>query len=282
MKIHSSEYFNALKDYDIDIKNGYLFKPVNIFKKFVDDMYSLRSQYPKTDPMNLIAKLMMNSLYGRFAMRPINNEFTFCNWAEFKSITEKFLVNDYIQFNSESFFVDFTNGDHADTGQLEKYPKVSIGISSAVTAYARVYMSKFKNNPNFNLYYTDTDSIFIDKELDSELVSKKLGKFKLECKIKEGVFLGPKIYAYITEDGKYTCKVKGYKDSSSISFTNMKDLLKKNSKLELDHVKSFRKLSVAEIEMKEQLYSLKKTENKQEFIYKLNKAVDTKAFCIKK
>ena len=31
-------------------------------------MYALRQQYPKGDPMNLIAKLLMNSLYGKFGM----------------------------------------------------------------------------------------------------------------------------------------------------------------------------------------------------------------------
>ena len=31
--------------------------------------------------------------------------------------------------------------------------KVSISIASAVTAYSRVYMSQFKNNYMYNLYY---------------------------------------------------------------------------------------------------------------------------------
>ena len=38
-----------------------------------------------------------------------------------------------------------------------------------------------KNNSNFNLFYTDTDSIYIDKPLNKSLVnSKVLGKMKLE------------------------------------------------------------------------------------------------------
>jgi hypothetical protein len=28
----------------------------------------MRLQYPKSDPLNLICKLLMNSLYGRFGM----------------------------------------------------------------------------------------------------------------------------------------------------------------------------------------------------------------------
>jgi hypothetical protein len=39
-----------------------------VFKDYVDFLYSLRLQYAKTDPMNFIGKILMNSLYGRFGM----------------------------------------------------------------------------------------------------------------------------------------------------------------------------------------------------------------------
>ena len=38
MKIHCCEYYNSLVDYDIKIKNGYLFQSDYIFKDFVDDL----------------------------------------------------------------------------------------------------------------------------------------------------------------------------------------------------------------------------------------------------
>ncbi len=59
-------------------------------------------------------------------------------------------------------------------------------------------MSQFKNNPNFSVYYLDTDSIFTDKPLDPSMTGSELGQMKLEYILKEGVFLGPKIYAGIT------------------------------------------------------------------------------------
>ena len=64
MIIHSSEYFNAIKDYNITISQGYFFNKEDIFSKFVDDLYNLRLKYPKGDPMNYSCKLIMNSLYG--------------------------------------------------------------------------------------------------------------------------------------------------------------------------------------------------------------------------
>ena len=53
-----------------------------------------------------------------------------------------------------------------------KYIKINIAIAAAVTANARIYMSQYKNNPDFNLYYSDTDSLLIDKPLSPELVHK--------------------------------------------------------------------------------------------------------------
>ena len=73
-------------------------------------------------------------------------------------------------------------------------------------------MSKFKNNPNIRLYYTDTDSIFIDSDLSDDLVNNEIGNFKLENIFKEIVFLGPKLYCGITEDNKVITKIKGFKN----------------------------------------------------------------------
>jgi hypothetical protein len=50
---------------------------------------------------------------------------------------------------------------------------VSIGIVAAITAYSRIHMSKFKNNPLINLYYTDTDSIYTDSDIDPDLIDNK-------------------------------------------------------------------------------------------------------------
>ena len=61
---------NAVKmGYNFEIIKGYQFDKGNIFKDYVNKMYNLRLEYPKTHPMNLIAKLLMNSLYGKFGMR---------------------------------------------------------------------------------------------------------------------------------------------------------------------------------------------------------------------
>ena len=58
-------------------------------------------------------------------------------------------------------------------------------------------MSQFKNNPNIRLYYTDTDSIFIDSDLSDDLVNNEIGNFKLENIFKEIVFKFVNNFTYI-------------------------------------------------------------------------------------
>jgi hypothetical protein len=276
MKINSCEYFNALKDYNIQVRSGFLFDKTNIFYEYVNDMYYLRLQYPKDHPLNMIAKLMQNSLYGRFALNPVLENHLFCSFELLKELSQTANIVEEMTLGEDLMFVSYTSKD-----EIESSVKTSISIASAVTAYARVEMSKFKNNPDFELYYTDTDSIFIDKPLPDHMVGTRLGQMKLEYIFKDCVFLGPKIYAGITEDGRrYICKIKGYKNAKSIPLEDMKSLLRKDSNLTLSHNKWFRSLAEGNILIKEQLYELSKTENKRDFIYENNVAIDTRAFNI--
>lgn len=98
---------------------------------------------------------------------------------------------------------------------------------------------------------------------------------------KEAIFLGPKIYAGITDDNKYICKIKGYKNPKDISFGDLKFLLNKDNKLNLSDEKWFKLLIDSNIIIKNQLYTLIATDNKRDFIYKDNKLIETKAYIIK-
>ena len=107
---------------------------------------------------------------------------------------------------------------------------VNIAIASAITAYARIHMTQFKNNPDFNLFYTDTDSIYIDKPLSLELVSNTdLGKMKLENKLNKSIFISPKVYCLETIDNKVIYKVKGLSHDVELTMLDFENLLIKNT-----------------------------------------------------
>ena len=88
---------------------------------------------------------------------------------------------------------------------------VSIGIAAGITAYSRILMSEFKNNPDIKLFYTDTDSTFVGAPLPEDLIGKEIGLMKLENICKKVIFLSPKVYCILTQDDKLITKVKGLK-----------------------------------------------------------------------
>ena len=49
---------------------GYLFDSKYIFNDYVDTLYKIKSELSKDNPLYTIAKLLLNSLYGRFGMKP--------------------------------------------------------------------------------------------------------------------------------------------------------------------------------------------------------------------
>lgn len=159
---------------------------------------------------------------------------------------------------------------------------VSIGIAAAITAYARIHMSQFKNNPNFNLYYSDTDSIYIDKPLPDYLISSTiLGKMKLEYVLNKAIFLAPKVYYLETEDGKVIYKAKGLKHEVVLTLDDFINLLEKDSFLEKFQNKWFKDFSKGFVSINNQPYNLKVTENKRKLIYnENNKLINTLPFII--
>ena len=209
--IFSAEMDNAIKlGYKINILWGYTFSPVNIFKEYVDTLYGLRLNYPKSDPMNYIAKILLNSLYGRFGMDDNFTEVSVIHMDFYNDFENKYLDNIKSSIKlGEYYLIEFAY----DKNQIENEQtthNISIGVASAITAYARIEMSQFKNNSDINLYYTDTDSVYVDKPLPDHLIdSKILGKLKLENICKKAIFLSPKVYCLLTESDQFIYKVKG-------------------------------------------------------------------------
>src|SRR5258708_7146725 len=87
----------------------------------------------------------------------------------------------------------------------------------------------FKNNGKINIYYTDTDSIYTDSEIEDFLIDNKiLGKLKLENVCTKAIFLAPKLYCLLTESGDFIHKVKGLARDVSLELKDFQKLLIKN------------------------------------------------------
>lgn len=173
--------------------------------------------------MSYIHKLTMNSLYGRFGRYE-------CNITE---ICDKDRLDDLMSIYQFGM-VEPVNGTHyviSYTGELQKMTDIdsskvsklrnwmdlrngssssAVQMSAAITAYARIHMYPYISLPGS--YYTDTDSVVLDKPLpDEEVSSCELGKLKLEHEVLEGYFyfLAPKCYALVIDGSNNVIRNKG-------------------------------------------------------------------------
>lgn len=274
--VYSEEMNNAINlGYEFEVIRGYRFTKGHIFFDFVTKMYDLRTEFAKDHPMNLIAKLLMNSLYGKFGMKAqksVIEMFDTNNDAQKQSVQDIIdsvgeSITDYIQLDNHLVLIrnNIANYTYDESKDLYHGLDVNIAIAAAVTAGGRLWMAQFKNNPNYNLYYSDTDSIIIDKPLPEDKIGNNLGQVKLECTIEKAVFLAPKVYGLITKDGKEIIKVKGVTKNvcDSIHFNDLQDLLYKDSRKDLTQRKWFKSIFDGTISVLDVAYQLKVTNNKR-------------------
>jgi hypothetical protein len=232
--------------------------------------------------MNFIAKILMNSLYGRFGMDDNFSEINVIHKDYYPDFENKFFDNIIKTTEIEDYFlVEFENINKDEDNLTHN---VSIAIAASVTAYSRIHMTQFKNNPNINLYYSDTDSIYVDEtsEIDINLIDNKiLGKLKLENICNKAIFLSPKVYCLETINGETIYKVKGLKHDVELSMNDFEELLNKDSILHKSQLKLRKLLNKSHIEVLEQVYSLQVTDNKRKLIYNINnKLIGTTAYKI--
>jgi hypothetical protein len=79
--------------------------------------------------------------------------------------------------------------------------KSNVAIAAAITSYARIHMMDLKLN--YDVCYSDTDSVFTTHPLPSHLVGSELGQLKDELAglvIDRAYFIGAKQYAYTFHD----------------------------------------------------------------------------------
>jgi hypothetical protein len=245
----------------------------------------MKESHSKDHPLYTVSKLLMNSLYGRFGMnydlmfhsnRVVDNE-------ELLDLIDNNTITEILNLENNNSLISIVDDSKIEDSLHDNvYANVSISLASAVTAYSRIFMSYFKMKYKNNLLYSDTDSMFLDCELDPKYVGKGLGQWKLEYDLKEAVFLAPKVYGGIFNKPikKEFTKIKGFKEL--VTFKQLKSLLKIDSYLNLTHEKWFKSLSKGEITIKNQIYKLMPTSNKRKLIYKNNKLIDTKPFIINK
>lgn len=234
-------------------------------------MYKMKEESTKDSPNYMTSKLLMNSLYGRFGMDDVKisheiikrrNTSAFISKIGFENLITTLDIGDKTLVTYKRLFSDL--------------PKINMGIAVAITAYSRIVMSIFKNNPDFNLLYSDTDSAFIDAPLPDALVDgKRLGAMKLEHIFTKFIALGPKIYGGIVDDGSEVLVCKGLKSAPTIS--QLESLLVEGASINYNQEKWFNQMVNGTISVNESPFTLQLNGNKRDLIYVNNVLTGTKS-----
>jgi len=170
-----------------------------------------------------IAKLMMNSLYGRFGMHPEEGIAAFVTQGELNDLIEAHTIVSEKKIG-ELYLIEYLpkapdgvkkTGSKPAKTRNSRPMGTNVPLAAAVTAYSRMIINGYKLvalKQGLNLYYSDTDSLVVDGLMPDHLVDKaELGKLKLEHRISEGYFVAPKIYWFLDADtGQPITACKGY------------------------------------------------------------------------
>ena len=151
--------------------------------------------------------------------------------------------------------------------------KANVAIASAVTSYARINMINLKMKliqMDYEIYYSDTDSLFIDKPLPESFINSDLGGLKDELNgmvINKAYFLGPKKYGYQIKlpDGSFIDRsIFAGITRHSLIFDEIEKLAKGESLNKTKLIQFNRDLKQFKIQIKENIpVHLKKSMNKE-------------------
>lgn len=268
---YSEEINNAKKyGYQFEILEGYLFEGADLFSKYVDDLYKLKEKSDPKSPMYTIAKLILNTVYGKFGMKPELLIHEIVDASKLSDLIDKIGLENLVNVTDIGLksLVSYRS-------RFPRVPMINVSVAAAITANARIYMAeKTKNKSEFMLYYSDTDSAFTSKPLPSNLIdNKKLGLFKLEKVLTKFVALAPKVYGGIEVNGNEYTKVKGLK--TNVSLLQLEELLIKNSSKDVKQEKWSKDLKNCTIKINSPDYNIKPTDNKRILVYKDNILVGT-------
>jgi hypothetical protein len=276
--VYFSEELKLIKSlgYTIKLIRGLEFNKIDLFSEYVNHFYSLKMK--STGSERWISKLLLNCLYGTFGRKKelldtINIYNQDLEKYLLTNIIKKIInINDKISTlliikNINSDILENLNSSYSlEIKPFQSTVKSNVAIASAITAYARMYMLNFKLDNS--VVYTDTDSIFTEKKLESNLLGKEIGLMKDELKgltIKEAYFLDIKQYGYWfnnSEGERIEKSVFSGVKRNSLSFKEVEYIFKGGISIKEIPVRFYRYLDSLKIKIKKSKISIKKTSDK--------------------
>lgn len=209
-------FFEHYEVYDIDYISGWKFRSyIGLFKNYIDKWNKIKVQatIEKNGAMRSIAKLMLNSLYGKFALNP--------------------------KVKSKYPFLGDDDIIHYKIVQEEDRKPIYIPMGVFITSWARYKTITSAQKVYDRFIYADTDSLHLEGEEipeGLEISDTELGKWKLESHFTKARFIRQK--SYIEEiDNKLKITCAGMPEScyKYVTWDNFHKGAEYNGKLKISH-----------------------------------------------
>lgn len=180
------------------VSEGYVYRRTEtLFQRFVDTLYNRRKQatLEGDEALAFTLKIMLNSLYGKFAQREAGYKVVLGSGALIRELLEQKATFHLL-------------GDFLAVEEVREVRHTFVAVAAMITANARVRLHTLMKN-HIDEYgvdsvvYCDTDSIHVTT---GEMpVSPELGAVKEEISNVKGAYAGKKIYSLENK----TVKAKG-------------------------------------------------------------------------
>ena len=169
-------------------------KTAPIFSSFVGHYY--RQKKESKGAKREIAKLYLNSLYGKFGQRDIIQSYKLvdCDKQLKEGLNTPLMIGNNV----------FEQCKEKVRGYINR-----VDIAAQITARARLHLYKLFCEAGFDsVYYADTDSIMTSRTLKT---GDGLGELKQLDRVSQFIALSPKLYAYKSQEGDVVLHSKGFR-----------------------------------------------------------------------
>jgi hypothetical protein len=175
------------------------------YKEFVENLYAQRLEHKAQEsPLEIIDKLFLNSLYGKFGQR-FTQKISYYDLTKIKGETFDALNVKNLHEHGNSGFAYYLE----NTEEVKRFQIPILPIYTTAFARLKLYDSLIK----YKAIYCDTDSIVTSYDIEE---SKALGKFKKEYDIHEGYIIRPKLYMFNDK-----IKIKGVPRATKETFNDV-------------------------------------------------------------
>lgn len=173
---------------------------VQPFSTFITALSQQKNDYDKVgDPRRLVAKLIMNCLYGHLGLRGDNTRGRYR--PVWKTDTPESLEGWEVADAGTTVYVK------KEYQLTKRSPYANVLWAAHVTAYARLELLRHIESAGDDIVYCDTDSVFSLRSVGT--LSNELGDFNSKGMHRSGYFSAPKLYSLTSESGDTSYKAKG-------------------------------------------------------------------------